>query len=216
MKDVQQDQRDFAEFYASTRDDCLRVVLLTTGDRPLAEDLVAEAYTRAWLAWRKVRGMDQPRAWVVRTALNTRISWWRRRRREVGLDGLEGVSPASHDDAAGSDSLDTDLVAALRRLPARQREVVALRLRLDLDTAATAAALGLAPGTVGSHLHRGLAALRRDLGLGLDPRTSRATRTTRAGHGAGPGAGAHPLDPHAGRAGRPAGWRAADDQELTS
>jgi RNA polymerase sigma-70 factor (sigma-E family) len=223
VKGVQQDQRDFAEFYASTRDDCLRVVLLTTGDRPLAEDLVAEAYTRAWLAWRKVRGMDQPRAWVVRTALNTRISWWRRRRREVGLGGLEGVSPASHDAAAGSSSLDTDLVAALRRLPARQREVVALRLLLDLDTAATAEALGLAPGTVGSHLHRGLAALRRD--LGLDPRTSRAStnhtnhthHTDRAAHGAGPRTSrtSH-LDPHAGRAGLPAGRRAADDQELTS
>jgi len=96
---VQQHQREFAEFYAATRDDCLRVVLMTAGDRLLAEDLVAEAYTRAWLSWRKVRGLDQPRAWVVRTALNTRISWWRRRRREVGLDGqdYEHASPASQD-----------------------------------------------------------------------------------------------------------------------
>jgi hypothetical protein len=65
---VQQHQREFAEFYAATRDDCLRIVLLTAGDRLLAEDLVAEAYTRAWLSWRKVRALDQPRAWVVRTA----------------------------------------------------------------------------------------------------------------------------------------------------
>ena len=133
---MQQDQRDFAEFYAATRDDCLRVVLLTAGDRLLAEDLIAEAYTRAWLSWRKVRALDQPRAWVVRTALNTRISWWRRRRREVGLDGQDHdrASPASQDGISGS-GLDTDLVAALRRLPVRQREVVALRLLLDLDTA---------------------------------------------------------------------------------
>jgi RNA polymerase sigma-70 factor (sigma-E family) len=200
---VQQDQRDFAEFYAATRDDCLRVVLLTAGDRTLAEDLIAEAYTRAWLSWRKVRALDQPRAWVVRTALNTRISWWRRRRREVGLDGLDGaggVSPAGVDAGVQSTSLDTDLVAALRRLPVRQREVIALRLLLDLDTAATAEALGLAAGTVGSHLHRGLAALRRDLALGPcadhpDPRPRRA----------GPGP----------RVGMPAGGRAADDQEFT-
>jgi len=200
---VQQHQREFAEFYAATRDDCLRVVLLTAGDRLLAEDLVAEAYTRAWLSWRKVRALDQPRAWVVRTALNTRISWWRRRRREVGLerlDGVDGVSPAGRDAAAESSSLDTDLVAALRRLPVRQREVVALRLLLDLDTAATAEALGLAAGTVGSYLHRGLAALRRDLTPGPcadhpDPRS----------HRAGP-------DPHVRL---PAGWRAADDQEFT-
>jgi len=55
---VQQHQREFAEFYAATRDDCLRIVLLTAGDRLLAEDLVAEAYTRAWLSWRKVRALD--------------------------------------------------------------------------------------------------------------------------------------------------------------
>jgi len=139
---VQQHQREFAEFYAATRDDCLRVVLMTAGDLLLAEDLVAEAYTRAWLSWRKVRGLDQPRAWVVRTALNTRISWWRRRRREVGLDGqdYEHASPASQD-GTYQRGLDTDLVAALRRLPVRQREVVALRLLLDLDTASTAEAL---------------------------------------------------------------------------
>jgi DNA-directed RNA polymerase specialized sigma24 family protein len=54
-------------------------------------------------------------------------------------------------------------VAALRRLPARQREVIALRLLLDLDTATTAETLGMPGGTVASHLSRGLAALRRDL-----------------------------------------------------
>jgi len=192
---VQQHQREFAEFYAATRDDCLRIVLLTAGDRLLAEDLVAEAYTRAWLSWRKVRALDQPRAWVVRTALNTRISWWRRHRREVGLNDLESdlaglLSQNGHyqhsisqhsigQHGIGQHGLDTDLVAAVRRLPVRQRQVVALRLLLDLDTASTARAMGLADGTVASHLHRALAALRRDL-AGLRP--DRTDRTDRASH----------------------------------
>jgi len=191
---VQQHQREFAEFYAATRDDCLRIVLLTAGDRLLAEDLVAEAYTRAWLSWRKVRALDQPRAWVVRTALNTRISWWRRHRREVGLNDLESdlaglLSQNGHyqhsisqhsigQHGISQHGLDTDLVAAVRRLPVRQRQVVALRLLLDLDTASTARAMGLADGTVASHLHRALAALRRDL-AGLRPdRTDRTDRTS--------------------------------------
>jgi len=195
---VQQHQREFAEFYAATRDDCLRIVLLTAGDRLLAEDLVAEAYTRAWLSWRKVRALDQPRAWVVRTALNTRISWWRRHRREVGLNDLESdlaglLSQNGHyqhsisqhsigQHGISQHGLDTDLVAAVRRLPVRQRQVVALRLLLDLDTASTARAMGLADGTVASHLHRALAALRRDL-AGLRPdRTDRTDRTDRASH----------------------------------
>jgi hypothetical protein len=96
---------------------------------------VAESFARAWGAWRKVRQHPARQAWIVRTALNTHVSWWRRRRREI--------SRASPDDRAAASpqlALDSSLVAALRRLPARQRQVIALRLLLDLDTA------GLAPG----------------------------------------------------------------------
>ncbi len=49
------------------------------------------------------------------------------------------------------------------RLPARQRQVVALRLILDLDTGRTAEVLGIAPGTVMAHMGRAIAALREDL-----------------------------------------------------
>jgi RNA polymerase sigma-70 factor (ECF subfamily) len=54
-------------------------------------------------------------------------------------------------------------VAALRRLPVRQRQVVALRLLLDLDTATTAEMLGMSGSTVATHLHRALATLRREV-----------------------------------------------------
>jgi RNA polymerase sigma factor (sigma-70 family) len=54
-------------------------------------------------------------------------------------------------------------VAALRRLPVRQRQVIALRLLLDLDTATTSEMLGMSNGTVATHLHRGITALRRDI-----------------------------------------------------
>jgi RNA polymerase sigma-70 factor (sigma-E family) len=146
---------EFAEFYESTREDCLRIVLLNVGDQHLAQDLVAEAYTRAWMSWRKVRELDMPRAWVVRIALNTHVSWWRRRRREVAL--------GDHDTAMPTEQVTTvsgDLLAALRRLPARQREVVTLRLLLDMDTETTARVLGIAPGTVSAHLHQAVAKLR--------------------------------------------------------
>jgi len=155
---VEEDQQEFAEFYAAARDDCLRVVLISVDDWPLAEDLVAEAFTRAWKAWRKVRQHPAPRAWVVRTALNGHVSWWRRHRREQALASREEPAvPAAHP------SLDSSLVTALRRLPVRQREVIALRLLLDLDTATTGLLLGMPSGTVASHLHRGLNALRRDV-----------------------------------------------------
>ena len=53
-------------------------------------------------------------------------------------------------------------MAALMRLPLRQRQVVGLRLFLDLDTARTAEVLGIAPGTVTAHLTRAIAALREE------------------------------------------------------
>jgi RNA polymerase sigma-70 factor (sigma-E family) len=154
---VGDDQLEFAAFYKASRDACLRAVTATVGDRELGEDLVAEAFTRAWTSWREVRRHPAPSGWVVRTALNARVSWWRRRRREV--------SWAGEDRAASSDrvdDVDMTLVAALRRLPVRQREVIALRVLLDLDTASTAKVLGIAPGTVPVHLSRAISALRRE------------------------------------------------------
>jgi RNA polymerase sigma factor (sigma-70 family) len=129
--------------------------LLNVGDRQLAEDLVAEGFTRAWTAWRKVRDLQEPRAWVVRAALNANVSRWRRHRREVVLGSHDIAIPADQDTVMSS-----ELVAALRRLPLRQREVVTLRLLLDLDTETTARLLRIAPGTVGAHLHKAVATLR--------------------------------------------------------
>jgi len=155
---VEQDQREFAEFYAAAWDDCLRIVVVTVGNRALGEDLVAEAFTRAWASWRKVRGLAEPRAWVIRCALNAHVSWWRRHRREVALGSHDATATTSQDPG-----LDSSLVAALRRLPVRQRQVIALRLLLDLDTATTAEMLGMSGSTVRSHLHRAVTALRRDI-----------------------------------------------------
>ena len=146
---------EFAWFYQSSKDGCLRAVLASVGDRHLAEDLVAEAFVRALMAWRTVRQHPAPGAWVVRTALNTRISWWRRRRREVPLGDYDAPAPPGPDPV-----MDAALLAELRRLPPRQREVIALRVFLDLDTQTTAAVLGIAPGTVGAHLSQAVAGLR--------------------------------------------------------
>ena len=76
-------QLEFTQFYRSDRDRCLRAVMVGVGDRQLAEDLVAEAFTRAWMSWQKVSRHPAPCAWIVRTALNIRVSWWRRRRRSA-------------------------------------------------------------------------------------------------------------------------------------
>jgi RNA polymerase sigma-70 factor (ECF subfamily) len=156
----------FVAFYEAGRDPCLRAVCSVVGDRRLAEDLVAEGFARAWASWPKVSKHPAPRAWVLRTALNLRVSWWRRRRRELPLVGAECVSPP-----VSAEGIDPGIMAALNRLSGRQREVIVLRVLLDLDTDSTATVLGIAPGTVTTHLSRAADALRRDLADNHDPMT---------------------------------------------
>jgi RNA polymerase sigma factor (sigma-70 family) len=165
---VSQGNAEFAEFFAASWDPCLRAVAASTGSVTLAEDQVAEAFARAWSCWHKVSRHPAPRAWVVRTALNAGASAWRRRSKDTAL-----IS----DDIAAADSqragLDTAVLAALRRLPARQQEVVVLRVFLDLDIDATARQLGIAPGTVRAHLSRAMTALRGELAPALITETGR-------------------------------------------
>jgi len=154
-------QPDFAEFYRGAADECLRTVMVAAGNQDTAQELVDEAFARAWASWRTVSRHPAPKAWVVRTALNLGISRWRRRRREISVpDPARITDPAAAEPGAVADPR---IMAALLRLPARQREVVALRLILDLDTARTAEVLGIAPGTVMAHMGRAMAALRHDL-----------------------------------------------------
>ena len=152
------DQTEFAEFFRASWEPGLRAVVAVVGRPQMAEDQVAEAFAKAWVSWRKVSRHPAPRAWVVRTALNTGASWWRRRHRELPL--------ADHDLTAHTDlgdGLDATLLTALWRLPPRQREVIALRICLDLDTDIIARQMGIEAGTVRMHLSRGVAALRHEL-----------------------------------------------------
>jgi DNA-directed RNA polymerase specialized sigma24 family protein len=91
------------------------------------------------------------------------ISRGRRRRREVLVPDLGMLADRPAAAPAVQDPLDPQIMAALRRLPARQRQVSALRLILDLGTSGTARVLGITPNTVMAHMARALATLRSDL-----------------------------------------------------
>jgi RNA polymerase sigma factor (sigma-70 family) len=92
---------------------------------------------------------------VIRTAINQRISTWRRHRHRD--DGSNTVAWPE-----GS-RLDPHLVELIRRLPQRQREVLALRVLLDFSTEQTADTLGMKQGTVKTQLYRALKSLRLQL-----------------------------------------------------
>ena len=132
-----------------------RVAFRIVGDRSEAEEIAQEALARAALRWSRLH--EHPEGWVSRVSSNLAIDTYRRRRREPPLpSGPLGVV----DPLIGER---TDLVAALRNLPKRQRDVVVLRYLGDLSEADTAAALGCSPGAVKTHAARGLSALRHSL-----------------------------------------------------
>lgn len=124
-------------------------------DEHAADDVAVDACYRAARHWDQVSTYAGP--WAVRVASNLAIDTVRRSARRSRFRERVRTSPPP-----SSERL--DLVDALRKLPKRQREVVALRYLADLSESETAQALGIAPGTVKVHAHRGLAALRSRLG----------------------------------------------------
>lgn len=131
---------------------------IALGDADLARDAVDEAFTRAYQRWRRVGRYDNPGAWVYRVAFNWGVSRHRTRRR------IARWPPPQEPGAEDREPADGTLEAALAALPAAQRSVVVLRFHLDWQVDQIAAALEVPAGTVKSRLHRGLAALRAELG----------------------------------------------------
>ncbi|MGO8883008.1 MAG: sigma-70 family RNA polymerase sigma factor [Streptosporangiaceae bacterium] len=160
---VETQRLDFAEFYRRSRDECLRIILVSVGDQDTAQELVDEAFARACASWRTVSRHPVPVAWVVRTALNANVSRWRRRRREISVPDPGTVVDQASVAGASDSPVDPRIMAALMRLPARQRQVVALRMFLDLDTGRTAEVLGISSSAVKTHLARAIASWRDDL-----------------------------------------------------
>jgi len=173
--DTTGDRPSFEERFDALAAISYKVAYRLVGDRADAEDLAQEALARAYASWRKVSGYDE--AWVIRVTTNLAIGRWRKERRTVASADVPTLARRGRpeDERPGRRHLvgvtaqadvaeRLELMAALRALPRRQREVVALRYLADMPEAAVVAALGCAPGTVKQHAHRGLAALRRHLG----------------------------------------------------
>jgi RNA polymerase sigma-70 factor (ECF subfamily) len=154
----------FTDFYRTSRDEVVRALALTLGDVHLAADAVDEAMARAYARWSKVGAYDNPAGWVYRVGLNWATSILRRRQRrdtEVARD-VPDVGPVSEPAVA----------AALAQLDTRHRAVVVCRYYLQMSEAEIASALGTAPGTVKSRLHRAMRTLQSRLSH-LDPSEDR-------------------------------------------
>jgi RNA polymerase sigma-70 factor (sigma-E family) len=151
------DREQFREFMESRWPGLVRLGYALTGDRWLAEDLAQTALARACTSWWRVRRADDPDAYVRRILINASNSHFRRRSPPVDARGLREAPLPDPAALAGQRS---DLMAALRGLPPRQRAVIVLRYWGDLTDAQVAALLGCSEGTVRSQAWRALAKLR--------------------------------------------------------
>jgi RNA polymerase sigma factor (sigma-70 family) len=146
----------FEATFRSAYPQAVRVARRIVGDTSVAEDVGAEACTRAFVHWNKLAGEPWREAWILRVAANLAL--------DIARRPGPSVPPGAETAEDALVVLRGALVAALGRLPRRQRDVVVLRYLSDLSEAETAGALGVSEGTVKTHLSRGLTALRRTLG----------------------------------------------------
>lgn len=149
----------FAELAGSARPMLVRAAQGVTGRHEDAEDAVQSSMLKAMRAWQRVAGQERWRqqAYVRQIVVNTCRSGWRKWGSRVAIGDVPELSHAPETDAVDDREL---LREALRRLPARQREVLLLRYYEDLSEAEIAKRLGCAPGTVKSSAARALRALR--------------------------------------------------------
>ena len=151
-------QRDFDEFYATTFPILRSQLYAYLGDRAEAQDVVQEAFCRAFSRWKHVSGYQDPFSWVRRVAWNLATSRFRRRKTAVNF-----LRRQREEHADGPTPDRVALVAALVKIPAPLRRAVVLHYIGQLSIAEIAQQEDVAIGTVKSRLSRGRAALGEQL-----------------------------------------------------
>jgi len=148
------DRPSFDTVVAEQLDSVYRYLVYLTGDREAAEDLAAETFEKAFRSWRRFDPRRAaPRTWLCSIARSVAVDWFRSetrsRRREEQFARDE---PA----ADFGDGLPGPLEAALRELAPGEREVIALRILLDLDGPSVARVLGISNTACSTRLSRAL------------------------------------------------------------
>jgi RNA polymerase sigma-70 factor (sigma-E family) len=140
-----------------------RFALMLVGDPGTAEDVVQEAFLGLYRAWSRLADHNNL-AGYLRTAVLNGCRSVHRSRKRAGLLRASYDPPAWSAEAAAMDGEDRrQVLAAVARLPRRQREVLALRYYLDLGEHEVAVTLGISRGTVSSTTASALSALARQL-----------------------------------------------------
>jgi RNA polymerase sigma factor (sigma-70 family) len=152
----------FDDFYRREHQHVLGLAFVLTGNQAVAEDTAQDAFTAAFRHWHSIVAYDSPAAWVRRVTCNRAASMFRRRLREAkALVRLAGRTQTYIE----LDEGDEAFWQAVRRLPPRQAQAVALYYLDDYSVREISAVLDCSEGTVKTHLSRGRDAVARYLRL---------------------------------------------------
>lgn len=160
----------FEEFSREQLPGLVRFAGVLTGDRELAQDVVQDALVRAHQGWRRVAAADRPDLYLRKMVVNGYLGWRRRwyQRSVHSASDVTGFGEPTTPDPASRIAEADHLTGLLAGLSRAQRASIVLRFYEDRDDDEIAAVLGCAPGTVRSHISRGLSALRVQLKEGKE------------------------------------------------
>lgn len=147
---------DFETFSRREYRSVLALAMVLSRNHGVAEELTQEALLDTWRRWESISGYENPRAWVRRVVANRAVSRRRRLAAEARALTRLRARPRHHEELTDPAA---ELWAAVRRLPGRQAQVVALTYVDDLSLAQVAEVLGISEGAAKTHLQRGRAAL---------------------------------------------------------
>jgi RNA polymerase sigma-70 factor (sigma-E family) len=149
----------FTDYVAANQMSLLRFAIVLTGDLHLAEEIVADVLVTVFERWPAVSGAANRHAYVRRMIANRYVSW-RRKWGRLRPSPSGAIFERAEADASTEHAERDDVRRRLRELPPRQRAAIVLHFYEGMSTAEIADALDCRPGTVRSHLSRGLATLR--------------------------------------------------------
>ena len=141
----------FEAFYRAEYRKVVGLAYALSGSRLAAEDLAQEGFIAAHKRWDTIGSYDEPGAWVRRVVANQSVSRFRRLAREAKTVALLRRERALPELEAEDDAF----WGAVRSLPSRQAQAIALFYLEDLPVATIARILECSEATVRVHLHKG-------------------------------------------------------------
>jgi RNA polymerase sigma-70 factor, ECF subfamily len=159
---------EFAEAAERHLDDVHAYLVYLTGDRATAEELTAETFARALERWHRFDpSRGGPRTWLCQLARSTALDHFRAEDRRRRREGRYAVVESHEPEAVFGEGLSAELEQALARLSAAEREVVALRIVLELDGDGAARVLGISTTACSTRLSRALQKLEKEVSAGV-------------------------------------------------